>query len=132
MNKFAVVRNDGSISISAVAEKLIKKNGVDLEKDLLWTKTAAMNEMVIDSHGLTNAIASLTTGLEWHINEKWENNPEFDLTQQHRKYQFASNVLDVAMGALDIDYKTENKVDYLAQLDYAISELTKLRAVYGK
>lgn len=131
MSKLGLVRNDGTIGGAGNKSLPSKINDNKLEKDTLWTKTCAMNEMVIEKHGLTNTIGALTTGIEFFVNEKWEDNPEFDLTQEHRNYEFARDVMDATMSGLDINYSSENKTDYVAQLDKLISDLTKLRKRYA-
>lgn len=130
-NVIGLVRNDGTIGGTGTRARRGKADLNALEKDLLWTKTCAMNQLVIEQHGMTNAIGALSKSVEFHIEEKWEENPEFDLTQEHTNYKFARDIVDATMSGVDIAYSSEEKPDYVGQLDKLISDLTKLRKRYG-
>lgn len=130
-NVIGLVRNDGTIGVTTTRVLKGKADLSALERDLLWTKTITMNQLVIEQHGMTNAVGALSKSVEFHIEERWEENPEFDLKQEHTNYRFAHDVLDATMSGLDINYASNEKPDYVAQLDQLISDLTRLRKNYA-
>lgn len=132
MSALELVKNDGTIaSDEDLLMRSLKKEARKLEKEFLYSKTMAMNEVVIEKHGMSNAVANLSQAVESFVSEKWEENPEYDLANEHKGMGFARDVLDQAMLALDLTYKNDMNADFVKNLDRMIAGLTKLRKNYA-
>ncbi len=132
MSALELVKNDGTIaSDEDLLMRSLKKEARKLEKEFLYSKTMSMNEVVIEKHGMSNAVANLSQAVESFVAEKWEENPEYDLANEHRGMEFARDVLDQAMLALDLTYKNDLNADFVKNLDRMIAGLTKLRKNYA-
>lgn len=132
MSALELVRNDGTIaSCEDVLMRKLKNESRKLEKEFLYSKAMATNSIVIEKHGMSNAVANLSHSVESFVADKWEENPEYDLANEHKGMEFARDVLDEAMCAVDLTYKNDQPGDYLKNLDRMIAGLTKLREKYA-